>query len=229
MNEQELEDRIWNNTKTWINFTKLHAKVHGDKQTCFHKTSSMIDTSQLIMRENMKEKLVKRTDFDNTTEFEDIMKFQENRLLECRLELMEYKKPFFNYKDTIIQAGFNEQLVMDMLKLKKKDRKMTKKQIEKKYGKFEEIKIWKPYHWIITKHLERMLIYTNALLLFISRANMQRTLGIITKSESKRRIEEIEKVLDNHFKNLEIETKDDYAGIRQWFELRLYKIEHFKI
>ena len=80
MNEKELEDRIWNNTESWINFTKLHAKVHGDKQTCFHKTSSMIDTSQLIMRENMKEKLVKRTDFDNTTEFEDIIEFQEKRL-----------------------------------------------------------------------------------------------------------------------------------------------------
>lgn len=227
MNEKELEDKIWNNTESWINFTKLHAKVHGDKQICFHKIKSMIDTSQLIMKENMKEKLVKRTDFDNTTQFEDNMNFQGKRLKECRTELMKYKKPFFYYKD-ILSYNEAEQLVKDMMKLKKKDRIMTKKQIKKKWD-FKEIKIWKPRHWIITKHLERMLFYTNALLLFISRVNMQRTLGIITKSESKRRIEEIEKALDSHFKNLEIETKNDYAGIRQWFDLHLYKIENFKI
>jgi hypothetical protein len=46
---------------------------------------------------------------------------------------------------------------------------------------------------------------------------------------SKRRIENIEKVLDNHFKKLEIETPDDYAGIRQWFHFHIYSIENFKI
>ena len=46
---------------------------------------------------------------------------------------------------------------------------------------------------------------------------------------SKRRIENIEKVLDNHFKKLEIETLDDYAGIRQWFHFHIYSIENLEV
>ena len=150
-------------------------------------------------------------------------------LRECRLALTKVKKPLFLHHHTIIHT-LNNKLTTDMMKLKKKDRIMTTKEIKKKYENYEEVKIWKPRHWIIIKHLERMLIYSNALLLFIDRANMHRTLGIITKSESKRRIEKIEKILDDHFEKLEIETLDDYAGIRQWFYFtNIYKIENFKI
>jgi len=46
---------------------------------------------------------------------------------------------------------------------------------------------------------------------------------------SKRRIENIEKVLDNHFKKLEIETLDDYAGIRQWlFIFSIFSCQSWK-
>ena len=77
MNEQELEDKILNNTESWINMTALWIhKVKGDKQKCFHKINSMIDTSQLIMKKEGKEKLVKRAVFDNITEFEQGLKFQ---------------------------------------------------------------------------------------------------------------------------------------------------------
>jgi len=233
LNEKELEDRIWNNTQTWINFTKLHAKVHGDKQTCFRKTNSMIETSQLISKEEGNEKLVKRTNFDNTTEFEFVVEFQENMLKECRLALTTVKKPLFLFDYTVIHT--EPPLIVGRPLDNQADKKESKKRIKdynknsKKYKIVEEIKIWKIRHWTIKSHLERMLFYTNALLLFISRANMHRTLGIITKSESKRRIEKVEKVLDNHFKKLEIETLDDYAGIRQWFYFHIYSIENFKI
>ena len=189
----------------------------------------MIATSQLIMKKEGKEKLVKRAVFDNTTEFEYGLKFQEEMLRECRLALTKVKKPLFLHHHTIIHT-LNDKHITDMMKLKKKDRTMTIPQIKKKYENYEEVIIWKPRHYIIIKHLERMLIYSNALLLFIDRANMHRTLGIINKSESKRRIEKIEKALDNHFKKLEIETLDDYAGIRQWhYFTNIYKIENFKI
>jgi len=230
MTEQELEDKILENTGSWINFTNLWKKFHGDKKRCFHKTNSMIDTSQLIMKKEGKEKLVKKADFSTTNEFEFGLKFQENMLRECRLALVtKVKKPLFLQRFTVIHTK-NERHIRDAKKLKKKDRIMTIQQMKKKYEDYEEVIIWKPRHWIIIKHLERMLIYSNALLLFIDRANMHRTLGIINKSESKRRIEKIEKVLDNHFKKLEIETLDDYTGIRQWFYFfNIYKIENFKI
>ena len=229
MNEQELEDNILTNTESWINFSDLWRKVKGDKQKCFHKINSMIDTSQLIMKKEGKEKQVKKANFWNVGEFEFGLNWQENMLRECRLALTKVKKPLFLHHHTIIHT-LNNKLTTDMMKLKKKDRIMTTKEIKKKYENYEEVKIWKPRHWIIIKHLERMLIYSNALLLFIDRANMHRTLGIITKSESKRRIEKIEKILDDHFEKLEIETLDDYAGIRQWFYFtNIYKIENFKI
>ena len=189
----------------------------------------MIDTSQLIMKKEGKEKQVKKANFWNVGEFEFGLNWQENMLRECRLALTKVKKPLFLHHHTIIHT-LNNKLTTDMMNLKKKYRIMTTKEIKKKYENYEEVKIWKPRHWIIIKHLERMLIYSNALLLFIDRANMHRTLGIITKSESKRRIEKIEKILDDHFEKLEIETLDDYAGIRQWFYFtNIYKIENFKI
>jgi len=230
MNEQELEDKILNNTESWINMTDLWIhKVKGDKQKCFNKINSMIDTSQLIMKKEGKEKRVKIADFDNITEFESRLKFQEEMLRECRLALTKVKKPLFFHNYTIVHTR-NEQHIKDMLKLKKKDRILSTKELKKKYADYEEVKIWKPRHYRIIKHLESMLVYSNALLLFIDRANMHRTLGIITKSESKRRIEKIEKILDDHFEKLEIETLDDYAGIRQWFYFtNIYKIENFKI
>ncbi len=230
MNEQELEDKILNNTESWINMTDLWIhKVKGDKQKCFHKINSMIDTSQLIMKKEGKEKQVKKANFWNVGEFEFGLNWQENMLRECRLALTKVKKPLFLHHHTIIHT-LNNKLTTDMMNLKKKYRIMTTKEIKKKYENYEEVKIWKPRHYIIIKHLERMLVYSNALLLFIDRANMHRTLGIITKSESKRRIEKIEKILDDHFEKLEIETLDDYAGIRQWFYFtNIYKIENFKI
>ena len=189
----------------------------------------MIDTSQLIMKKEGKEKQVKKANFWNVGEFEFGLNWQENMLRECRLALTKVKKPLFLENYTVIHTK-DEKHIRDAKKLKKKDRIMTIQQMKKKYEDYEEVKIWKPRHWIIIKHLERMLIYSNALLLFIDRANMHRTLGIIDKSESKRRIEKIEKALDNHFKKLEIETLDDYAGIRQWFYFtNIYKIENFKI
>ncbi|SVD42220.1 uncharacterized protein METZ01_LOCUS395074, partial [marine metagenome] len=185
MNEQELEDNILTNTESWINFSDLWRKVKGDKQKCFHKINSMIDTSQLIMKKEGKEKQVKKANFWNVGEFEFGLNWQENMLRECRLALTKVKKPLFLHHHTIIHT-LNNKLTTDMMKLKKKDRIMTTKEIKKKYENYEEVKIWKPRHYIIIKHLERMLIYSNALLLFIDRANMHRTLGIINKSESKR-------------------------------------------
>ena len=42
MNEQELEDKILNNTESWINMTDLWIhNVKGDKQKCFHKINSI--------------------------------------------------------------------------------------------------------------------------------------------------------------------------------------------
>ena len=38
LNDQELEDKIWENANEWISKTKLHDKVGGDKKKCFDRT-----------------------------------------------------------------------------------------------------------------------------------------------------------------------------------------------
>ena len=86
----------------------------------------MIDTSQLIMKKEGKQKLVKKAVFDNTTEFEYGLKFQEEMLRECRLALTKVKKPLFLERFTVIHTK-DEQHIKDMKKLKKKSKRKLMK------------------------------------------------------------------------------------------------------
>ena len=74
-----------------------------------------------------------------------------------------------------------------------------------------------------------MNFYYSSLLLFISRTNLQRSIGIITKPEADRRNKKCENALNDHFKKLQSENKRESKAIKQYLKNKIYSIENFKI
>ena len=170
MNDQELEDKIWENANEWISKTKLHDKVGGDKKKCFDRIKLMIPT-QLKEKPVKNKIMVVRRDMTKRSEFELGLTFQKNLLKLMRDELNRYPKPMFyfngiitHYKPPLILADLTEA----------ENRKRTRKfnndpKFRKTFKIDEEIKIWKTRKPNVRKTIENMSFYYAGLFIFISR------------------------------------------------------------
>ena len=101
--------------------------------------------------------------------------------------------------------------------------KIRSLQIVDKKGEF------KPKTEKIKACFENMELYSNTLLLFITRTHLQRSLGLITKPEAERRIKKCENALEDHFQKLQNENPRDSNAIRQYFKHKIFEIENFRI
>ena len=91
------------------------------------------------------------------------------------------------------------------------------------------LKNQKPRTKAIKRNLENMGFYYNGLLLFICRANLQRSLGLISKSVAEQRIEKCENALQNNFNKLFSDHPRDSEAIKLWLSEQTFEIERFKI
>ena len=66
-------------------------------------------------------------------------------------------------------------------------------------------------------------------MLFISRINLQWSLGLMTKPEADRRNKKCENALSEHFKKLQSENRREAKAIKQYFLHKIYKTENFRI
>jgi hypothetical protein len=212
LNEQELEDKIWENSGVPISKTDLWRLVKGDKKTCFDKIDEMVQTSQLKEIPEGNKKLYVRLDSIKKVEFEFGFEFQKRMLELSRSVIKKMKYPMFKrigiYKTSrFVHLGFDSKTVID---------------IDKK-GEY------KPRNKVIQTNFENMSFYYGALLLFISRTNLQRSLGVLTKPEADRRNKKCENALSEHFKKLQSENRRESKAIKQYFLHKIYKTENFRI
>ena len=212
MNEEEYEDKIWDCAKYPKNKTKLSDCVGGQKQTCFKKIDEMVRTSQLKETLEKNQKIYVRIDSLKEAEFEFGISFQEKMLEESRISIKKLKYPMFKKKgiyktSRFVHLGKNSKTVID---------------IDKK-GEY------KPRTESVKTNFENTAFYHEALLLFISRINLQRSLNLITKPVSQRRTKRIEKILDNHFKKLQSENPRESVAIRQYFKHKIHGTMNFRI
>ena len=241
MTEQELEDKILSVVPEYplsISKTEAWRDVGGDKKRCLDKIYEMIQTSQIIARPAGKNRvvLISKTDLSRRKEFEFGLKIQENLLKECREGFRKLKSGMFNDAGIVVHCEPPLPMKGKKFGIQEGMRFNRKKGVVFYKGTthkiVEEIQIWKikPSRKRIIEHgLAVMAIYHNALLLFIARANLQRSLGIITKSESEFRIAKCEMVIDKHFKRLLIENPKDADGLRQYISWMTFEIERFRI
>ena len=202
MNEQELEDKIWDivppaEVGTGIHKTGIWNAVGGHKKTCFDKIEEMHKRGDLkkLGLEGTK-MMFGRIDAANKAQFEYGFTFQVNMLENARSILKGLKK-----------KPFNEKMGKRLFNLKNQ----------------------KPRTKIIKINLENMGFYYNGLLLFICRANLQRSLGLISKSVAEQRIEKCENALQTHFKELFSDHPRDSEAIKLWLSEQTFAIERFKI
>ena len=212
MKEQDYEDKIFENSGVSISKTDLWRLVKGDKKTCFDKIDEMVQTSQLKEVPAGNKKMYVRLDSIKKFEFEYGFEFQKRMLEHSRTVIKKMKYPMFKrigiYKTSrFVHLGFDSKTVID---------------IDKK-GEF------KPRNKVVQTNFDNMSFYYSALLLFISRSNLQRSLGLITKPEADRRNKKCENALSEHFKKLQSENRRESKAIKQYFLHKIYKIENFRI
>lgn len=210
--QDELEEKIWNVCSVEIpSLAEIWAKVGGNRNLCFAKVKEMIERYDLKKTD---EGNYVRVDSTKKEEFEFGFTFQVNLLKQCRDDISSLKKPLFGEK-----SPGKEQIIQ-----------MTKNVIER-YHMQNLIKFshYKPSNQKVITALETMLFYLDALLIFISRSNLQGSLNLISKAESQRRIKKCENAISLHFKKLRDDNPNDSEGIRYYFKENIYKIENFKI
>ena len=130
---------------------------------------------------------------------------------------------------TQFEGGFTFQVSMlESIRIILKGSK--EKPFNEKMGKrLFNLKNQKPRTKIIKRNLENMGFYYKALLLFICRANLQRSLGLISKSVAEERIEKCENALQTNFKELFSDHPRDSEAIKRWLSEQTFEIERFKI
>ena len=214
MNEQELEDKIWETASEPINKSSIHRKVHGRKDNCFKKIDEMIQTSQLkITNPGQKEMLVVRIDTVYQAEFERVLAYQLNMLEAYRREFDKFKKPMFYTDESVIHT--EPPLPMDESKIGQRIFVDWKK-----YKIVEEIQIWKTKSKQVIKTLEWMEKQQRAFFGIIIRTNLQRSLGLIIASVAETRIKKCEDAIDYHFEKLLSDNAEDVRAIRQFYQFK---------
>lgn len=214
MNYQELQDKIWECTHHWIHKSAIHHKIGGDRKKCF-------DTIKLMIPVQLKEKkignriYVKRIDTHKRAEFEFGLTFQENMLKGLRDYLKNYPKPLFYEADPIVHyiPAITHLNIKEFRKAYKRNMKNPKG-----FKLDEVIKIWKTRKKNVKKVLENMRFYYTGLFIFISRAQLQKSLGIISTKEANIRIKKCQIALEKHFNILLKENPKDSEAIRQFHE-----------
>ena len=214
MRYQELQDKIWECAHDWIHKSAIHQKIGGDRKKCF-------DTIKLMIPVQLKDKkignriYVKRIDTHKRAEFEFGLTFQENMLKGLRDYLKNYSKPLFYQTDPIVHyiPAITHLNIKEFRKAYKRNPKNPKG-----FKLDEEIKIWKTRKSNVKKTLENMRFYYTGLFIFISRAQLQKSLGIISTKEANIRIKKCEIALEKHFNILLKENPKDSEAIRQFHE-----------
>ena len=214
MNDQEIDDEIWENTQEWINKTKCCEKIDTNKKRCFDRIKLMIPT-QLKEKNEGNRIFIRRIDTANRAEFENVMKNEEEMLNLLRDELNKYPKPMFYCKNIITHyiPAITKENIKEFRKAYKKNMKNPKG-----FKLDEEIKIWKTRKPNVRKTLENMRVYYADLLVFISRILLQKSLGIISTKEANIRIKKCQKVLEEHFRIMLVQNPKDNEAIRQFHE-----------
>lgn len=212
MNEQELEDKIWENTKERITKNKLCTEVGGRKENCLKKINEFVQTSQLKETFEKNTQVYVRLDSTKKEEWEFGFHFQKRMLELSREAIKKMKYPMFKrigiYKTSrFVHLGSDSKTVID---------------IDKK-GEY------KPRTDTVQHNFEVMSFYYGALLLFISKTNLQMSLGLLTKPEANRRNKNCENALSEHFKKLQSENRREAKAIKQYLLHKIYKIENFRI
>lgn len=219
MNDQEIEDKIWENANEWIVKTKCCDKIATNKKRCF-------DIIKLMIPTQLKEKIegnrifIRRIDTTNRAEFDSGLAFQENMLSLLRNELNEYPKPMF-YDDHHIMHYTPPLITKNMTKaeMRKRTKEFNNNPKFRKTFKIDEIiKVWKTRKPNVKKTLENMRFYYTGFFIFISRSLFQKSLGIISTKEAKIRIKKCEIALEKHFKIMLKQNPKDNEAIRQFHE-----------
>ena len=231
MNDQEIDDQIWENTKEWIIKTKCCDKIATNKKRCFDRIKLMIPM-QLKEKTEKNKIMIVRIDTANRAEFENTLVFQENMLSLMRDELNKYSKPMFYEGDSIVHyiPAVTHLNIKEFRKAYKKNMKNPKG-----FKLDETIKIWKTRKPNVKKTLENMRFYYTGLFIFISRSLFQKSLGIISTKEANIRIKKCQKVLEDHFKIMLLQNPKDSEAIRQFhefgymFQSAIYDLGKFRI
>ena len=214
LTDQELEDRIWLNSSSWISKTDLWDIVGGDKKKCFDRIKLMIPM-QLKEKKVKNRIMVCRINTTNRAEFDNSLNDQKEWLKLLRDELNKYPKPMFYFKMRIVH--YIPPITRERFKEFKKAYKKNKK--NPKGFKFDEaITIWKTRKPNVRKTLENMRFYYTGLFIFISRSLFQKSLGIISTKEANIRIKKCQNVLEDHFKIMLKQNPKDNEAIRQFHE-----------
>lgn len=212
MNEQELEDKIWEFTKEPITKNKLCTKVKGKKANCLKKINEFVQTSQLKETFEKNTQVYVRIDSMKKEEFEFGFQFQKRMLELARIGIKKMKYPMFKrigiYKTSrFVHLGFDSKTVIDI----------------DKRGEY------RCKNKLVQTNFDNMSFYYGALLLFISRTNLQWSLGLMTKPEADRRNKNCVNALSEHFKKLQDENRREAKAIKQYLIHKIYKTENFRI
>jgi len=214
LNDQEIEDKIWENANEWIVKTKCCEKIATNKKRCFDIIKLMIPT-QLKERKVGNRIEVCRIDTTSRDEFDNSLTEHEKWLGLMRDELNRYPKPMFYFKDSIVHyiPPITKKNIKKLNKALKKNRKNPKG-----FKLDETIKIWKTRKPNVRKTIENMSFYYTGLFIFISRSLFQKSLGIISAKEANIRIKKCEIALEKHFKIMLKQNPKDNEAIRQFHE-----------
>ena len=170
----------------------------------------MVQTSQLKEKPEGNKKMYVRIDSIKKAEFDFGFEFQKRMLEHSRSIIKKMKYPMFNrigiYKTTAYKHHL-KRTVLDM-------------DLQGEYRFRTEV---------VKHNFEVMSFYYGALLLFVSRTNLQRSLGLMTITEADRRNKKCENALSEHFKKLQTENKREAKAIKQYFKHKIYKIDNFRI
>ena len=210
MKEQDYEDRIWEFSNVLRSKTDLWRLVKGDKKTCFDKINEMVQTSQLKEIPEGNKITGVTIDSISTVEFEFSFEFQKRMLELSRSVIKKMKYPMFKkigiYKTTVWKHHL-KRTILDM-------------DIQGEYRCRSKI---------VKANFDNMSFYYGALLLFISRTNLQWSLGLLTKPEADRRNKLCENALSEHFKKLQSENRREAKAIKQYFLHKIHKTDNFRI
>jgi len=231
LNEQELEDKIWQASHDWIYKSNLWRKIGGNKNNLFKKIDALIQSGQLERRQEDNKVFVKSILYSDGIEgkhnFETVLQWQKTKLEESRKELKNLKKPLFK-KMAIIQTS--SPILPGVLA---EDPKLVTSKntydLKKVKPKNKTSVIYKPTRKEVSDILDRISTLQDDLLLHVSRTELLRSLDVISIYESNRRLNKSERVLLQHVKKLFDENPSSQAGIRYYLSKKTHKIEQFRI
>lgn len=219
MDDQELEDKVWENAKAWISKSDLHKKVGGDKKRCFDKINFMIPL-QLKEKKIKNKILIVRIDMADKVEFKNLVKHYTSLLKIMRQELQDQRdnqpnQQNFWYDNEVIHCTprLTKENIKEFNIAYKKNPKNPKG-----FKIDEKIKVWYTHKPKVKRILIAMKEDYSGLFVLISRSILQKSLGVITTTEANRRIKKCQSEIENHFKLLQVQNsnKHEFEAIKSY-------------